>query len=164
MIRLKRHIYALVLFGFVYGGMALAPARAAASDWAVRCADDGSQCEAWQRLMVKGTDQRMAEIAIGFPDGADGPARGVMVLPLGIMLPAGVQLSIDGAAPYGAQVRYCTHDGCMAFLTLDEAVLNELRKGRGASLSFQSYAGQGVSLDVSLNGITAALKKAAATE
>lgn len=151
------------VFAWVFLLLCLGFAPAAhAADWAVRCASDGTQCEAWQRLMVKGTVQRMAEIAIGFPDGPGQPARGVMVLPLGIMLPAGVKLSIDNAAPYGAQVRYCTHDGCMAFLTLDDVVLTELRKGRAATLAFQSFAGKDVTLPISLNGITAALDQAAA--
>ncbi|HRC26460.1 MAG TPA: invasion associated locus B family protein, partial [Alphaproteobacteria bacterium] len=56
--------------------------------WTVRCQESDKKrehCEVFQRLIVKETGARAAEFAIGFPEDKN-VARGVIVLPLGMLL------------------------------------------------------------------------------
>lgn len=127
------------------------------SSWIVRCQEAGAaRCEIFQRLIVQETGQRVAEFAIGFPEDK-GAARGVVVLPLGILLTDGVQMQIDEHQPFSFKVRFCTADGCYAYLNLNETVLDLMRKGGKAVLSFRSLQGQNVEIPISLTGFTRSL-------
>jgi len=135
------------------------------SAWAVRCNEkkdekdkDKGRCEAYQRLAVKETGQRVVEFAIGYPDDKKA-ARGVIILPLGLLLPEGVQMRIDDGAAFKFQIRYCTAEGCFAYLNLNEAVLDTMRKGTDAVVIFKTIQGQDMSIAMSLSGFSKALKE-----
>ncbi|MCB9990858.1 MAG: invasion associated locus B family protein [Rhodospirillales bacterium] len=129
------------------------------SAWTVRCQEqDKGHCEIFQRLVVQETGKRMAEFAIGFPEDKK-TARGVMILPLGILLTDGVQMQIDDQQPFKFKVRFCTNDGCFAYLNLNDAVLGMLQKGNKATIRFKSMQGQEIDLPISLSGFTKALQE-----
>lgn len=134
--------------------------------WTMRCqpqkegesAPEKKSCEIFQRLIVKESSARVAEFAIGFPDGSD-VARGVVVLPLGILLQPGVEMKIDESKPYAFKVRYCTNAGCFAYVNLDKDILDSMRKGKSAAFFFKSADGKDVNLSMTLSGFDAALKE-----
>lgn len=160
---------ALGLFVFINGqavaGKEGAPPADSAVAWTLRCqpqkegaaADDKKSCEIFQRLVVKESLARVAEFAIGFPEGSE-IARGVIVLPLGILLQPGVEMRIDDGKPYAFKIRYCTEAGCFAYVNLDKDLLETMRKGTSANFAFKAADGKDVNLSMTLSGFGTALK------
>ncbi|NCC21777.1 MAG: hypothetical protein EOM26_04855 [Alphaproteobacteria bacterium] len=145
--------------------------NAPAELWSVRCAEgeDGEKmqgrggCEVFQRLVAAEGGQRVAEFAIGFPEDKEA-ARGVIILPLGILLHTGgdvatTQMMIDDGEPFSFRPRYCDLGGCYAYLNLNAAVLDMLRKGKQISFLFLDRQGKTIRVNMSLDGISKALKK-----
>lgn len=136
--------------------------------WHIRCnePEEGEaapeekrgKCEIFQRLVMAETNQRVAEFAIGYPVDMD-TARGVVIMPLGILLPPGVQMMIDDGEPFQFKVRYCNQGGCYAYLALNDAVINQLKKGTEAAFLFMDPSGKTVRVNMSLKGLTKALKE-----
>ncbi len=133
--------------------------------WLVRCnkTEEGSEpdkksgnCEVYQRLLVADTGQRFAEFAIGYPPDREA-ARGVVVMPLGIMLPPGGQMVIDDSDPFEFEYRYCNQSGCFAYLTLSEPVIDMLKKGNEAAFLIMDTSGKTIRINMSLMGLTRAL-------
>lgn len=129
------------------------------SGWAKRCEDkENKKCEVFQVLSVKDSKARVAEFALGFPESKD-VGRGGVILPLGILLEDGVTMRIDDGKPYVFKVRYCTNDGCVAFLKVDNALVAAMDKGKQITFSMKSAVGQNVNLVLSLSGFGKALKE-----
>ncbi len=132
------------------------------SSWTVRCQDleEGGKkhCEVFQRLIVQETGALVAEFAIGYPPGRK-DARGVVLLPNGVLLQSDMTLQIDEQEPFSFSMRYCLNNGCYAYLNLNEAVVGMLRKGSEATFSFQDFRGQKIAIKMSLKGFTKALKE-----
>jgi len=146
-----------------------AAGQAGQKAWFVRCGSEEEQaaaeeagtpkrgrCEIFQRLTVQDTGQRLAELAIGFPGGEDS-ARGVFVLPLGILLPPGVVMTIDDSQPMRFDVRYCDQNGCVAHVSLNQQVLGMMRSGNQATLTIKSNQGKDVNIPMPLTGFSKAL-------
>ncbi len=127
--------------------------------WKIRCNSEEAntaeqkrgKCEVFQQLIVKESKQRFAEFAIGFPEGQT-EARGIMILPLGILLEQGVEMKIDDQQSFKFKVRYCEPGGCAAFLSLNDQVLDMLRNGKTAKVTLQSAQGKTMSFEMSLKG------------
>lgn len=134
-------------------------------DWAVRCGelDDGAGntaqvCEMLQRVSVEETGQPVMEMAVGYLPEREQPVA-VFTLPLGIRLPPGVQLSVDGGEPIRFPVQLCVRQGCRADLLLSPELLESLRNGTQAQVTVLDPRGQPVNLPVSLIGFTDALER-----
>jgi len=139
----------------------------AEGSWAVRCnesdagendAKDKVNCEMFQILAIKETGKRYAEFAIGFPKDKD-TARGVIILPLGILLQPGVRLKIDDQKAFQFSVRFCRNDGCYAVVTLTQDILENMKKGENAIIAFATLEGKGAALNFSLKGFNEAFKE-----
>lgn len=115
-------------------------------------------CEIFQRIDVRDTGQRLVEMAIGFPDDKEA-ARGIFILPTGILLKPGVTMQIDDNQPMKFDVRYCVPDGCIAYVTLNDAVLDLLRKGEEIKVEVKQVNGETITLPILLKGITKALEQ-----
>jgi invasion protein IalB len=97
--------------------------------------------------------------AVGKVPGNPNPGM-VMILPLGIALPPGVRLSIDGGDELPVRVERCEPQGCVVELLLEPDLLTRLKSGREARALVHVYRENGVQrvgLPVSLLGFTAAL-------
>ena len=142
---------------------AATPTAATKTDalWAKRCETEGEkkgQCELFQRLVVKETGKRVVEFAVGYPEKKE-EARGVIVLPLGILLTEGVKMQIDGGQSFTFKPRYCGPEGCFAFVNMNKQMLDIMRKGKEASLTFQTVQGQNLTVKMSLEGFGKTLKE-----
>lgn len=134
-------------------------AKTVDSAWAVRCNDEASakvdakrgKCEMFQRQDVKETGQRVIELAVGYPEDQK-EARGVFVLPTGILLQQGVKLRIDENKPLEFQVRYCVPDGCVAYVTMNDTILDLMGKGSSAYVEVAQMNGQKVTIPMPLKG------------
>lgn len=133
--------------------------------WQVRCnegADAASptkgQCEIVQRLSIQETGQRLIEFAIGYPAEKEN-ARGVLILPTGILLEQGLSMAVDENKPMAFKPRYCLPNGCFAFVSLNETVLEAFRKGGVVNIEMTQMNGEKLSIPMPLSGFSAALDK-----
>lgn len=137
--------------------------------WQTRCTEvkdekksDKKQCEVFQRIEMKDSHMLVAEFAIGFPHEKDlekGAARGVAVLPLGIMLPSGVGLKVDDEKPVVFNPRFCTNAGCFSFLTLNKDLVASMKKGKTVAFQFKALQNQDVNIVMHMNGFEKLLKE-----
>ena len=134
------------------------------SAWNVRCNESWTEgearrgkCEAFQRLTVQETQQRFLEIAIGFPAEGSDTARGVIIMPLGVLLSTGVLITVDEQKPFQVSPRYCDAGGCVAFLDMTQDVLDVFRGGNDATVTLYNNQGKKINLKTSLSGFTKAL-------
>ena len=113
-----------------------------------------------QRLDEQG--QTVLAIAVGKVPNTDDPGM-LIILPLGIWLPPGVVLRVDGGEEVPARIERCERRGCQVELLLEPKVLTLLRSGREANVLFQIYDENGqpkvVGVPFSLLGFTAALNE-----
>ncbi len=133
-----------------------------ASPWNIRCRKDkqGNRkaCEVFQLISVKETGERIAEFKIGFPKGKDKEAAGIIILPLGILLPSGVQMQIDEQKEaFKFAIRSCTPAGCFSHVTLTPEILEKMKKGSVANFQFKADNGRNVIIKLSLKGLTKAI-------
>ena len=144
------------------------PVPAAAAEnkesWNVRCSAEkgvaGRECEVYQRLVVAKSGQRIAEFAVGFPkDKPDG--RGVIILPLGVLLNDNMEMQVDSGQKFKFKPRYCTTEGCFSFINLDQSVLDLLKKGTEIELTTKAMSGKDIKIKMTLKGLSKALKLAA---
>jgi invasion protein IalB len=163
-----RFLAALLAAAFLLGA-SIFPAAAAGkakdpdSYWTVRCEkgaknDKSGKCEIFQRLVLQESGKRVAEMAIGFPEKKDS-ARGVIVLPLGVLLTEGMTLQVDTNPAFAFKVRYCSNDGCFAYVNLNRAVLDTMRKGSKAKITFRTMQGKNVNVVISLKDFDKGLKQ-----
>ncbi len=135
------------------------------ASWQIRCAEgvdvnkpEKGKCEVVQILYVKETGQRFAEMAVGYSS-EDGKPRGVVILPLGILLESGVLFQIDDMPPFKFSPRYCDNNGCVAFLDINDKIMDGLRKGENVKLGMKVVDGRQVSVDMPLKGFSKAFKQ-----
>ncbi|MCK5659028.1 MAG: invasion associated locus B family protein [Alphaproteobacteria bacterium] len=130
--------------------------------WVKRCLEQSGDCEIFQRIDVKKSGQRIAEFAIGFPKDKNtkkGKARGVIILPLGILLKKNVTMKIDSLKPSVFKIQTCTKQGCFLQIDMDKNLIDMMRKGNFVYFNFESADGRKVNLIMSLAGFGKALKE-----
>jgi invasion protein IalB len=145
------------------GAKAVAAQKSSGPAWAQRCEKKSKYCEVFQQLSVqrKGGKQaqRLIEFAVGYPPDKKGQARGVFVLPLGMLLSNDTTVSIDGKPAFTFRVHHCDAGGCVAVLDLPASTLATLRKGRQMTVALVAQNGQKIDIDMQLDGFGAALDK-----
>ncbi len=159
-----------VLFPLLISALSAASVGAATKphatfkDWAVRCEDrpatsqdSPAHCYMVQRLVLKDKNQRVLVVAVTYPKGREQPVA-VFTLPLGIALPPGIALAVDGDKPRRYAVDRCVANGCKAGIVLDAALLKRFKAGNRAMVTIHDGQRKPISLPVSLQGFTAALR------
>lgn len=153
----------IVLAGVTYGVTKISVGQEAAntSVWSVRCEEDeeGNKtfCEMFSAATVKESGKLLAEIAIGYPQGTGENARGVITLPLGMLLEPGAKMRVDdNEEVYSFSMRQCVARGCMAIIDMKPEVLDQFKKGEQVTLAF-SLGGKNLNLNIPLKGFTRAL-------
>jgi invasion protein IalB len=133
-------------------------------DWTVRCgrqSDQGPQICQMEQQRIDNEGRTVMLVAVGQVPGSSDLGLLVM-LPLGILLPAGVTLQIDGGAEVPLQVDRCERQGCRIEMLLEPDRLTRLKSGSQAKVLFEAFDPQGerrrLGVPVSLLGFTAALE------
>jgi invasion protein IalB len=133
-------------------------------DWTLRCgrSEQGPEvCEIWQ-LRNDNEGRTVMAVALGTAPGTSNPVL-LIILPLGISLPAGVTLAIDGGAQTPLQVERCERQGCRIEMLVEPDLLNRLKAGREAKVFFEALDPKGqiqrLGVPISLLGFTAALNE-----
>lgn len=79
-------------------------------------------------------------------------------VPIGVFLPGGLGLSIDGQEQGVIPFQQCFPDRCIAFAELPEDQIAALKKGNQATVSIFANAATRIDIPISLKGVTAAIK------
>ena len=81
-----------------------------------------------------------------------------ILVPIGVYLPTGVALEIDGAAVGRAPFVRCRPQICEAFAEVSPESIGKMQKGTAANFIVYEAPGLGVPLKISLEGFSAALE------
>src|SRR5690606_5693366 len=132
-------------------------------DWSVGCTVSGAvRCAISQNQVNNENRQRVLAIEL-VPTEGGAEAQGLLVLPFGLRLQAGVALAVDEttAVPAG-RFSTCLPAGCMVPLAFDSPTLTTLREGEALNVKATAEdSGREVAFSVSLAGFASALRRAA---
>ena len=160
-----RTLFLLVLAAAAQPAAAQVVQGEKSGDWTKGCfkASEGrpnaaEQCFIFQRLFPKGSDRAAATVAVGRP-GPDKPMLASLTVPLGVDLPAGITVWVEGdeKAVRRPPLLFCVRAGCEANMRMDEVMMTAFRQRLTAMLSFTMVNGRQVGLPISLRGFTHAL-------
>jgi invasion protein IalB len=127
-------------------------------NWTMRCEKSPGasiqRCFIFQNLVLKESGQRLVHMAVGYL-AANGQAAAVITMPLGISLPPGADISVDGGTPEDIVIERCDANGCVGAVALSDQLVAALKRGREARISFHDASRRRIAVPVSLLGFTA---------
>jgi invasion protein IalB len=137
------------------GVLAQGVVKAEYGDWQMSCdtppGASFEQCAIIQNVTAE--DQPNVGLSVIVLKTADQQARLLRVLaPLGVLLPNGLGLNVDGKDIGRVAFVRCLPNGCVAEVVLDDALLKTLSEGRNAIFVVFKTPEEGVGIPVSLNG------------
>ncbi|MDB5623239.1 MAG: invasion associated locus family protein [Devosia sp.] len=157
---IKRHLaYAGITLLAVAGSSASVVAQGTVreqfGDWQMSCdtppGASFEQCAIIQNVMAE--DQPNVGLSVIVLKTADREARLLRVLaPLGVLLPNGLGLNIDGKDMGRVAFVRCLPNGCVAEVMLDDALIQTLSGGTNAIFVVFKTPEEGIGIPVSLNG------------
>jgi invasion protein IalB len=136
-------------------GFAQGTVRAEYGDWQMSCdtppGASTEQCAIIQNVMAE--DQPNVGLSVIVLRTADREARLLRVLaPLGVLLPNGLGLNVDGKDMGRVAFVRCLPNGCVAEVVLDETLIQTLSTGTDAVFVVFKTPEEGIGIPVSLNG------------
>ena len=130
--------------------------RATHGDWQVHCgANAGAveECFMFQAVDAAAGERVMTAIVVK-PVGEMPLLR--ITVPLGVLLPGGLNVSVDGQELGTVGYLSCFADGCMTQVNMTPEITKQLKAGVQSVVTIQDTYGQPLSLPFSLTGFTAA--------
>ena len=129
--------------------------KAQYGDWQMSCdtppGASFEQCAIIQNVTAE--DQPNVGLSVIVLKTADRQARLLRVLaPLGVLLPNGLGLNIDGTDMGRVAFVRCLPNGCVAEVVMDDALLKQLSNGKTAIFVVFKTPEEGIGIPVSLNG------------
>ncbi|WP_374621001.1 invasion associated locus B family protein [Devosia sp.] len=137
------------------GAFAQGVVKAQFGDWQMSCdtppGASYEQCALIQNVTAE--DQPNVGLSVIVLKTADKQARLLRVLaPLGVLLPNGLGLNIDGQDIGRVAFVRCLPNGCVAEVVLDDELIGKLSAGQSALFVVFRTPEEGVGIPVSLNG------------
>ena len=162
---LSRIIGPLAAFMIGLGAAAVAQQPAAQEsvkakhgDWEVRCGTENGACY-MNQIVVNEEGSPLVNVAVRrLVNNPQAKAIAVFVAPLGVVLPRGMEMRIDGGDAILSPFLYCLSNGCFAELAMTDEGLDRLRRGASATLQLYSVQepNKAISRRLSLSGFTRA--------
>lgn len=123
--------------------------------WSILCdtpaGASGEQCAMMQNVVAE--DRPEMGLSVVVLRTADGKAEILRVLaPLGVLLPNGLGLNVDGNDIGRAYFVRCFQDGCYAEVILEDELINTLKTGTAATFIVFQTPEEGIGIPVDLNG------------
>ena len=146
---------AVLLTGAVQQADAQVQVRGKFGDWEMRCETppgaSREQCAIIQS--VASEEKPNMNLVVIVLKTADNKSRLLRVIaPLGVLLPAGLGLNVDGADKGRAGFVRCLPSGCVAEVVMDDKLLDELRAGKVATFIVFETPEQGTGIPLTLAG------------
>jgi invasion protein IalB len=129
--------------------------KAQYGDWQISCdtppGASFEQCAMIENVIAE--DQPNVGLSVIVLKTADGKARLLRVLaPLGVLLPNGLGLNVDGTDMGRVAFVRCLPNGCVAEVVMDDALLKTLSSGKNAIFVVFKTPEEGIGIPVSLAG------------
>lgn len=105
--------------------------------------------------MLEGSGQFLARLMIRIPASATVPVF-LIQLPLGVSLPAGLRLNVDGLPAENLGFQTCDQAGCYVGGTLSDLMTEAMKAGKVVSINFEDNAKRPIKLNFSLLGFARA--------
>ncbi len=113
------------------------------------------QCAVMQNVIAE--DRQEVGLSVLVLRTADRKSELLRVLaPLGVLLPSGLGLNVDGQSIGNAYFVRCFQDGCYAEVVLNEKLINTLKGGKTATFIIFQTPEEGIGIPVDLSGFTEA--------
>jgi len=86
---------------------------------------------------------------------------GILTLPFGVDLRAGIALQIDGGSQFNGTIITCLPDGCQSIVEFDQSAILQLTAGTTMRVGFRPWGQESSTLviDVPLDGVAQALSE-----
>ncbi len=125
--------------------------------WSILCDQpsgaQNEQCALIQNVVA--ADRPEIGLSVVVLKTADNKARILRVLaPLGVLLPNGLGLNVDGKDIGRAYFVRCFEDGCYAEVILDDELMKTLRAGKSATFIVFQTPEEGIGIPVDLTGFS----------
>lgn len=132
--------------------------RANHGEWQIRCDSPpgapGEQCALVQHVTAE--DRENVGLSVYIMWTADKQARVLRVqAPLGLLLPGGLGLKVDGADIGHVFFERCMPIGCIAQVVMDDELLKTLKAGSEALFIIYHSPEEGIGIPISLAGFSA---------
>ena len=128
-------------------------------DWTKVCTPNAAgveECLIFQSITSRDTGRTVLHItAIRIPE-APRPIM-VVTVPLGVYLPPGLNLSIDGGAPQKLPIQICGPEGCQSQFEMPQSLFDAFKAGLNGSMVMFDPDGRDVAVPFSLKGFTSAI-------
>ncbi|MEM8793511.1 MAG: invasion associated locus B family protein [Pseudomonadota bacterium] len=128
--------------------------------WEVICISGTENCTMQQiGKSAQGEDAllvRISKVDAQAQDGTKIPASAEIVAPLGVILPAGVRVQVDGGQVRGTRYGVCIQIGCIAQDVISQEFLDDMKKGTTAKMTLVLPPNREVGVNISLSGFTKA--------
>lgn len=112
----------------------------AAPLWLVSCTNQAEPatltCEFSQSIVLTQGNQRVATASFVKDAGQPG-MTGLFTVPVGVHLPVGLTVAVDGADMAQAGFLFCDAQGCYAEAEVDQEWLDQMRAGREMTLAVE---------------------------
>ena len=159
---------AAVIGGLVCALLSTIPAQAQGAvkskhgDWEMRCETPPGaareQCALIQSVAAE--DKPSVSLVVIILKTADGKSRLLRVAaPLGVLLPAGLGLKIDGTDQGRAGFVRCMPTGCIAEVVMEDKLIDLMRTGQQATFYIFQTPEEGIGIPVALNGFKEGCEK-----
>lgn len=135
------------------------PERKVFGDWFTLCAKPQNICTMNQIQFVNNENGRSQILHAHISKNPQKPEQLIMqlILPLGVVLPAGILVKIDKGKEIQLPYHTCTPKGCIAAMPLPDERYQLLRKGNEALVGFRPIGTDKTAvIKISLNGFTKA--------
>ncbi len=130
------------------------------TDWTMRCEkpEDSleERCHIFQNAKDEANGQDIAHMAVGYMPQIEEPLM-IIMLPLGVFLPSGIELRIDNQEPIRLPFEVCFPVGCRAGAPMKEPLMGAFKNGLALTLKVQDVEGRAAEIPLSLKGFTAGL-------
>lgn len=167
MSRRFRHVLLFLMLTATVSGARAEDSQQVYGSWTLRCSTTAAatrpDCMMFQNLVQKTGGQPVLQFGIGIAPPDDLPTV-LVSLPLGIALPPGITIQIDGGTTANFPVERCEPDGCRAGMKLRDATVQQLSLGKQLHVTFHDGARKPLKVSLSLEGFGVAFKALAAAQ
>ncbi len=128
-------------------------------DWQVVCRDQAETACSLETYGVSTGEQKVA-LQLSTVKTATGEALFILRTPLDLLLGKGIEMKVDSGNTMRLAYRSCHAGGCLVPFSISGEIERAFR--RGAKLTFRVFdvSGNPIAISISLNGFTAASRKA----
>jgi invasion protein IalB len=130
--------------------------------WVSRCVSESRKsllvCSAEESLVFANTGQVVASIVVRTQSDTQDPVMMIRV-PVGLYLPAGLKIQVDGGKPQPVPLETCDLQGCYAEMQISSDLLAALKGGKRLSILCQNSAKKDLVLPLVLDNFADAFRK-----